>query len=337
MKIKAWGTRGSMAISNPRSRRYGGNSTCYEVLSECVPSGTKLMIDAGTGLVPAGHSYLPEIKDGLRYELFFTHYHWDHILGLTIAPPTFVDDIPMSFYGPIDNGVCLKQMLNHLFQRPYFPVEAASIHHKINFTSFNNLEKEAVLVHPEAGFQCLLLADVHSSQKNKEPLCINGIMKPLQECLLITLSPTNHGNAQVISYRFEELPTGRIFVFCTDHDNMQKPPKGLYQHFSGANLAIIDGQYDTEKYEKFHADYGHGTAAGAVRLALATGVERLGITHHDPMQDDEYLESMILVEAQQTFDDLSQCPKFHKLQNLTKVALDRAQIFLCGDYEVYEV
>jgi len=295
------------------------------------------MLDAGTGLVPAGHNYLPQIKQGLRYALFFTHFHWDHILGLTIAPPTFVDDIPMSLYGPDEDGVQLKDMLHHLFQMPYFPVEASSIHHKIDFTTFSNYPEEAVLVHPQAGFQAMALKDVRTHQKTGSPVQINKEQIPLQECLLITLCPTNHGQSRVISYRIEEFPTGRVFVFCTDHDNMQEAPAGLYQHFSGAHLAIVDGQYDTEKYEKFRADYGHGTAAGAVRLALKTGVAKLGITHHDPMEDDDYLESMILREAHSTFNELSQCPKFRSTHEINHIALEQNQIFLCGDYQVFEV
>ena len=102
MKIKAWGTRGSIAISNAASIKTGGNTTCFEIDSVCLPAGTHLMLDAGTGLVPAGLTYMPEIGKGLNYVIMFTHWHYDHIMGMTLAPPTFIDTVPMTIYGPVD-------------------------------------------------------------------------------------------------------------------------------------------------------------------------------------------------------------------------------------------
>ncbi len=58
MKIKAWGTRGSIAVSNSENVKAGGNTTCYEVMSSCFPSNIRVMIDSGTGFVPAGWHYL---------------------------------------------------------------------------------------------------------------------------------------------------------------------------------------------------------------------------------------------------------------------------------------
>ena len=64
MEIKSWGTRGSIAISNANSVGHGGNTTCFEIKSVCVPENTKLMIDAGTGLMPATYHYLDEFNNG---------------------------------------------------------------------------------------------------------------------------------------------------------------------------------------------------------------------------------------------------------------------------------
>jgi len=95
MAVKAWGTRGSIAVSNRQSVFTGGNTTCFEVMSPCFPSTTKVMLDVGTGFVPTGHHYLLEMGNGLQYAIFLTHPHWDHILGMTLAPPTFIDIIPI--------------------------------------------------------------------------------------------------------------------------------------------------------------------------------------------------------------------------------------------------
>ena len=40
MKIRLWGTRGSVPVSSPQMTRYGGDTTCIEVRSE---SGGRLI------------------------------------------------------------------------------------------------------------------------------------------------------------------------------------------------------------------------------------------------------------------------------------------------------
>jgi len=128
MKVKTWGSRGSIAVSSEDNIRAGGNTTCYEVKSECLPVGMHLMLDAGTGFVPAGWNYLSELEEGnLHYAILFTHWHYDHIVGLTLAPPTFIDSVPMTLFGPIDEGEGPEEMVKHLFKRPYFPVDAKRI------------------------------------------------------------------------------------------------------------------------------------------------------------------------------------------------------------------
>ncbi len=46
MKVKFWGTRGSLAKPGSKTLRYGGNTSCVEVRSD---AGSLLVIDCGTG------------------------------------------------------------------------------------------------------------------------------------------------------------------------------------------------------------------------------------------------------------------------------------------------
>lgn len=337
MKIKAWGTRGSISINNTESRKYGGNSTCYEVISDYLPPYTKLIIDAGTGFVPCGTSYLPQLKNGLNYTVLLTHYHWDHILGLTISPPTFIDEIPLHVYGPVDQERGLKEVLDQLFQLPFFPVECSHIEHHIDIHSMHDFSERTLIVHPKLGFKNSTRVEVDAADAGDKIVRSKDREIPLQESLVIKMAPTTHGNSTCIAYRFEERPTGKVFVFCTDHDNMRGIPKSLGELFKGANLAIVDAQYDEEKYINHRSHYGHGTPLGAVQLCLAGDVEKLGLTHHDPMVTDDYLESQILTEAFEALDKISADSEFLDLLGATKVVLKRENIFLCADYEMYEV
>ena len=47
MKVRFWGTRGSLASPSPETVRYGGNTSCISVEGS---TGDLLVLDAGTGL-----------------------------------------------------------------------------------------------------------------------------------------------------------------------------------------------------------------------------------------------------------------------------------------------
>ncbi|MCO4781599.1 MAG: hypothetical protein KC646_04695 [Candidatus Cloacimonetes bacterium] len=337
MKIKSWGCRGSIAINNPNSKIYGGNTTCFEVISDCLPSGTKLMFDAGTGFVPAGRHYLSESSNDLNYVILFTHYHWDHVLGLTLSPPTFIDHIPMSFYGPKDGESGLNEMMRHLFQRPYFPVDAQKLLHKMSFTTFTNYDVEVVIVHPEGGFTNINYNDYKKILDGNQQLLIDQKNYNINECMVITMTKTNHGNSTCISYRVEELPTSKTFVLLTDHEDTAGISMDIKNHLKNVDLAIIDGQYDDYKYQTQTANFGHGTPGGLIKLAIASNVARVGITHHDPTSTDSYLEDTILTEAYEAYDNWSSNEKFLKVHKVDKLSLNKDNIFLCKDYELYQL
>ncbi|PCJ16736.1 MAG: hypothetical protein COB02_15300 [Candidatus Cloacimonadota bacterium] len=337
MKIKTWGCRGSIAINNPDSKTYGGNTTCFEVISDCIPKGTKLMIDAGTGFVPAGRHYLEEPVKNLNYVMMFTHYHWDHVLGLTLAPPTFIDHIPMAFYGPKDGDKGLSEMMDHVFQQPYFPVDAKRIRHKVTFSTFTNFDVEVVVVHPEGGFTQLNLDEYRRILNGNKQFLMREKSYNIDECLIITMTTTNHGNSTCISYRFEERTSSKVFVLLTDHEDTAGISMDIKKHLKDVDLAIIDGQYDEFKYQTQTANFGHGTPKGLVKLAIASNIKKVGITHHDPTSTDKYLEEVILKEAQEAFDIFSTDTKFLEVHKVDKLKLKKENIFLCQDYQLYEL
>ena len=47
MRVRLWGTRGSLAAPGPDTARFGGNTACVEVRGR---DGTLLVLDAGTGI-----------------------------------------------------------------------------------------------------------------------------------------------------------------------------------------------------------------------------------------------------------------------------------------------
>ena len=81
--LRFWGVRGSIPVASAESRRGGGNTACVEV--RC--GGRIVILDAGSGIREAGLALREErAKD---VDIFLTHAHWDHIIGLPFYKPLF--------------------------------------------------------------------------------------------------------------------------------------------------------------------------------------------------------------------------------------------------------
>src|SRR6185436_19890548 len=94
MKIRLWGTRGSLASSGPETAGYGGNTAAVEIVSA---DGTILVLDAGTGIRRLGAAIDPSVE---RLDILLTHLHMDHIQGLGFFAPFFRPTGEIHVWGP---------------------------------------------------------------------------------------------------------------------------------------------------------------------------------------------------------------------------------------------
>src|SRR5579859_7237166 len=97
MRVRFWGTRGSLAVPGPSTLRYGGNTSCVEVRSD---DGTLIVLDCGTGAHALGQSILASGTTNLQGHLLITHYHWDHIQAFPFFAPLYVPGNEWNVYGP---------------------------------------------------------------------------------------------------------------------------------------------------------------------------------------------------------------------------------------------
>ena len=115
MRATIWGCRGSLATPGERTVRYGGNTSSVEVRTA---SGRLIVLDAGTGIRPLGLSLrdLPE-----RIDLLLTHLHLDHVEGLGFFGPLFIPDLPITIWGPPQEGTPLADWIAQYLSPPFFP------------------------------------------------------------------------------------------------------------------------------------------------------------------------------------------------------------------------
>lgn len=105
--------------------------------------------------------------------------------------------------------------------------------------------------------------------------------------------------APALAYRVEA--DGRALVYATDtEDPFSGKPNPVIALATGAHTLIHDAQYLDEDFKR---TWGHSTVATAIEVAVAAGVERLVLYHHDPDRTDDALDQIEL-EAQARADGL---------------------------------
>ena len=125
-------------------------------------------------------------------------------------------------------------------------------------------------------------------QKSEQGHCILGTMG----CQAFPLSHPNGG----WGYRFTE--NGKTLIFISDNELGFQHEGGLTRDryieiCRGADLLLHDAQYTDEEYGQKTRGWGHTTFREAVDLAIAAGVGRLGLLHHDPDRTDDALDRQL--------------------------------------------
>lgn len=115
--VTFWGVRGSIACPGPETIRYGGDTSCLEVMC----GDRRMVFDGGTGLRKLGNK-LVRLGPG-ETDLFFTHTHFDHVCGLPFFVPMFIPGNTVRLWaGHLLPEHTLRQVLVEMMMAPLFPV-----------------------------------------------------------------------------------------------------------------------------------------------------------------------------------------------------------------------
>ncbi len=228
----------------------GGNTPCVEIVSD---DETQIILDAGTGIRCFGKSdHLPKDK---HYNLFFSHFHWDHIQGLPFFDAIYDKNSTLEIFSAVPEA---EKLLKEQQRSPFFPENASfeSLASKINF---------------------------HTAQEGKS-FFINNVE-------INTCKMSHPGNSH--SFSFSE--NGKKIVYATDveltrNDFIKIPSRAAV--FENADLIVLDSQYTVEEsYRK--ENWGHSAFCYAIDFAAFWNIKRLVLFHHEPVYDDKKLDSIL--------------------------------------------
>jgi phosphoribosyl 1,2-cyclic phosphodiesterase/ActR/RegA family two-component response regulator len=257
-RVKFWGTRGSIATPGPETIRYGGNTACVEV--RC---GEDIVIfDCGTGIRELGIALAKEYADrNLEVHLFVSHTHWDHIQGFPFFQPAYRAGNRVNIFSLHSPDRSLEKLFTGQMDGNYFPVTLDDLMARLHFEE--------------------LAGDVSIGDTK------------------ISHMHLNHPGL-ALSFRMES--KGRSLVYMTDHEpyhkllgdspHTKKLDAEIDAFAKDSDLLIREAQYTDEEY-LHKKGWGHSSTSDAVVSAVNADTKRLVLFHHDPMHDDQQIDSMV--------------------------------------------
>jgi phosphoribosyl 1,2-cyclic phosphodiesterase len=284
MRVKFWGTRGSLPVAmtadmvrqklikafnaaigvplvTPEAIEdfvdtklpfqiagaFGGHSSCVQLETG---SADFVMLDVGSGARPFGNYSMQASAGKGRYHIFLSHPHWDHIMGFPFFIPAYVPGNRITIYGGHDS---LRDVFSAQQRAPFFPVD------------FSVLDAEIDFVRLKPG-QCYDIAGTTVS-----------MMKQV------------HGGD---SYGYRFAKDGKIVVYATDAEHKLDNAGQLQEvirFFQDADAVIFDAMYSLADAMSVREDWGHSSNMVGVELCQSAKAKRICLFHHEPNSDDEKL------------------------------------------------
>lgn len=253
MKVKLWGTRGSLPSPGPETQIYGGNTSCVTVET----ADALVVLDAGSGIRRLGNS--PIVQNHRVIHILLTHLHMDHILGLGFFSPLYNPNQEVHIWGPSSFNRSLIERLNRYLSPPLFPVNIRELPAKVIFHEVTHGYFEIGNLSIYANYVC------HPGP---------------------TLGYRIECGKFSFAYIPDHEPALGLSTFPTDPNWISG-----YDIAKEVDLLIHDAQYSDEDYAN-KIGWGHSCFSHAIQFADLVKAKKLLFFHHDPNHTDKELEAL---------------------------------------------
>lgn len=265
IEVTFWGVRGSKPSPGKHTIHFGGNTACVQIQI----ANRLIILDAGTGIVELGN-YLKATNDqkqgaSIKGDIFFSHYHWDHIQGFPFFQPFFQEGNCFSLYGEHKLSMSIEEILAAQMRSPYFPINMKEM--KATF-SFHEMSNEKTI--------------------------------NLGDGISVTAFSVNHPNG-CLAYRLDYRSCS--VLYCTDTEPMPSHKlEDFYSYIQEIDVLIMDSHFQLEEFHGLtdgisKLGWGHGTWEDSAKLSNDAKVDTLVLFHHMESRTDEEL---LLIEKKAT-------------------------------------
>jgi ribonuclease Z len=234
-------------------------------------------------------------------EVFFTHFHADHMLGITGLLRTMgLQDrtAPVTLYGPRGAQRILGAAMSLGIERNKFPVEVVEIRagDRLRRDEYDIVVFETEHRADTVGYalaEHTRLGRFHPERARELGVPEGPLWGRLHKGETVTL---DDGRTVSPPDLVGAPRRGRTLVYSGD----TRPHLALLEAARGADLLIHEATFGGEEAERA-VETGHSTAAEAARVALEAGVRRLVLTHISPRYTRDAPE--LLAEARAVFPE----------------------------------
>lgn len=281
-KVKFRGVRGSFPTANREFMNYGGNTACVEINV----GGLLIIFDAGTGIVSLGDDLLEKYiissvdkadRPPICANIFLSHIHFDHLLGLTFFNPIHIDKSKINIFGSGNGKNTFKNDLSTLVFGKSFPLDLEDL--ACNLRIEDLYGSCAVLINKDGSYNLV------NSDEN--------IILDQDSVLISFYKSFVHPQDGVMIYKISY--QGKSVVYATDKECYFGGDKRFVKFAKHCNLLIHDSQYTTEDYLNPNSPkqgFGHSTFDMAVETFKQTEAKKIVFFHYDPKYKDSKLDNI---------------------------------------------
>lgn len=258
--VKFWGVRGSIACASPNHMKYGGNTSCIEVIA----NGKRLILDAGTGIRQLGNEMQKSGMD--NFHILLTHTHWDHINGFPFFTPAYNKELSIEIMaGHLSDKGGIQEVLSAQMDNPMFPVPLEAMTANITFTDF------------KAGDSFDLCDDIHvRTAPLNHPNGATGYRVEFDGKAMVYVTDTEHVEGETDQNIIDLIQDAELVIYDSTYTEEEFPSKIGWGHSTwneGVRLCKLANvkrmaifHHEPDHYDDFMddiAEIAHATWEGA--------------------------------------------------------------------------